>query len=195
MDPDVRRAKIAALLRDNPEASQRAIAKAVGCSQATVLRDIAKLTGGDSGVIHMIHPGAEEDPTSEEPKVERPLSGRGDELVAAMRAEMKEQGLIPTSTEEQLLVVACDMANRIALLKDIVDVDGERRKMKDGRIFMHPAISEIRQCEATLSRVLSGIQTMEQPQVNRSKQRAANSRWRAHNLKRGAATGESPGGA
>ncbi|MDT5010814.1 MAG: hypothetical protein QOH57_2431 [Mycobacterium sp.] len=39
MTPDERRATIAKILEDCPEASQRTIADAVGCSQATVARD------------------------------------------------------------------------------------------------------------------------------------------------------------
>ena len=176
MSPDERRRRIAALLADDPDASQRAIAKAVGCSQATVLRDIAKLRGGDPSVINLLN---QAEPVDLSPRV-----SRGDALVERLRAEMKEQGLIPTSGEEELLTVAHDMADRIDLLQGIVAVDGERRRTKAGRIFMHPAISEIRQCEATLSRTLAGIQTMEAPQVNRTKQRAAQTRWRQHNLAR-----------
>lgn len=119
---------------------------------------------------------------------------RGDSLVASLRGEMSEQGLIPTSGEDELLAVAHDMADRIALLKGIIAVDGERRRSKDGRIFMHPAISEMRQCEATLSRVLAGIQTMETPQVDRTKQRAAQVRWRRNNRARGFTAAETPGG-
>lgn len=179
MTPDERRARIAAILRDYPEASQRTIADAVGCSQATVARDIAKLSG-DSAVIHI---------DSQQVSPSPPQVSRGEVLVERLRAEMTEQGLIPTSGEEELLAVAWDLADRIDVLQRLVAVDGERRTSQDGRIFMHPAISEIRQCEATLARVLGGINTMAEPTANRTKQRAAQTRWRAHNLKKAARAG------
>jgi hypothetical protein len=59
---------------------------------------------------------------------------------------------------------------------------------------MHPAISEIRQLEMSLTRVVSGVQTMEVPVKNPVKQRAAQSRWRSHNLQRGLTAAETPGG-
>ena len=106
-----------------------------------------------------------------------------------LRAEMTEQGLIPTSTEDELLAVAWDLADRIEVLQRMVAVDGERRVGKDGNVRLHPALSEIRQCEATLARVVGGISTMAEPVVNRTKQRAAQARWRAHNAKRAALAG------
>jgi biotin operon repressor len=165
--PEQRREAIERLLAEDPTASQRAIAEAVGCSQATVARDIAKLSG-DSSVIHIDSQGVSQ-PDSQ--------VGRGAALVTRLRAEMTEQGLIPTSGEEELLAVAWDLADRIELLQRLVAVDGERRKLKDGSVRLHPGLSEIRQCEATLARVVGGIQTMEMPPKNAVKQRAANSRW------------------
>jgi hypothetical protein len=111
-----------------------------------------------------------------------PQVSRGAVLVARLRGETAEQGLIATSTEEELLAVACDLADRIALLQNIVAIDGERRVAKDGTVRLHPALAETRQCEATLTRVVSAIRTMEEPEKNPVKQKAAQSRWRAHRL-------------
>lgn len=194
MKADQRRAEIAALLKDTPDASSRSIAKAIGCSQATVVRDIAWLRG--DSVIHLVNQvegrGVSTTFAARAAQVNQP--GRGDTLVERLRAEMKEQGLIPTSTEEELLAVAHDLADRIELLQGVVAEDGERLLLKGGRAVMHPALAEIRQCESTLSRVLAGIQTMEQPQVNRTKQRAAQARWRTKNRQRGLTEAETPVG-
>lgn len=179
MTPEQRREAIARLLEDCPEASQRVIAEAVGCSQATVARDIAKLSG-ESSVIHIDSQGVS-------PSV--PQVSRGEALVERLRAEMTEQGMIPTSTEEELLAVAWDLADRVEVLQRMVAVDGERRVGKDGTVRLHPALSEMRQCEATLARVVGGINTMAEPVVNRTKQRAAQARWRAHNAKRATLAG------
>jgi len=58
--------------------------------------------------------------------------------------------LIPTKHRGGLLAVAWDLADRIEVLQRMVAVDGERRVGKDGSVRLHPALSEIRQCEATL---------------------------------------------
>lgn len=134
--------------------------------------DIAKLRR-DESVIHIEPQGV----SNASPQVTR-----GDTLVARLRGEMAEQGLIPTSVEEELLSTVHDLADRIELLQRIVAVDGDRRKLKDGTIRLHPALAETRQCEATLARVIGGIQTMDVPQKNPVKQNAANTRWRAHRL-------------
>lgn len=177
MTPDERRAAIASLLEDCPDASQRVIADAIGCSQATVARDMAKLSGDDS----VIHIGDSQEFSPPALQV-----SRGTELADRLRGEMAEQGLIPTSGEEELLTVVTDLADRIEVLQNMVAVDGERRVCKDGTVRLHPALSEIRQCEDTLARVVRGIQTMEDAPKNPVKQLAAQSRWRAHNMRRAA---------
>ncbi len=186
MTPEQRRQAVERMLAESPQISQSEIAKACGCSQKTISRDIAKLTAALVSSVTGLTGAVRQGVSAQ--------VGRGDSLVARLRGEMAEQGLIPTSGEEELLAVAHDLANRIALLQGIVQADGERRKSKDGRIFMHPGLSEIRQCEATLSRVLAGIQTMETPLVDRTKQRAAQVRWRQNNRARGLTAAETPGG-
>jgi predicted DNA-binding transcriptional regulator YafY len=170
MNADQRREAIRRLLEDTPDASQRAIAEAVGCSQPTVLRDIAKLRR-DGLVIRL-----------DTQDVSSSQVSRGESLVERLRDEMAEQGLVPTSNEVELLAVVKDLADRIELLQRIVAVDGDRRKLKDGSIRLHPGLAEIRQCESTLARVLGGISTMAEPQKDPVKQRAANTRWRSHQL-------------
>jgi hypothetical protein len=193
MTPEQRREAIARLLADCPDASQRMIADAVGCSQATVARDMAKLSG--DSVIHISDSrgqagrrGPTESGSASTP-LPPPQLRRGAVLVERLRAEMTEQGLIPTSGEEELLAVAADLADRIEVLQNAVAADGETWVGKDGGVRLHPALSEIRQCESTLARVVGGISTMAEPVVNRTKQRAANARWRAHNTKRAAIAG------
>lgn len=174
MTPEQRRQAVERMLAEDSTTSQRTIAAALGCSQATVRRTIAALRG-DSLVTQVT-------------RLDSQVS-RGDALAARLRGEMAEQGLIPTSGEEELLSVARDLADRIERLQKLVAADGERRKLKDGRVVMHPCLSEIRQCEATLARVVGGIQTMEAASKHPAKVKAAQTRWRAHNLKRAAIAG------
>jgi hypothetical protein len=95
---------------------------------------------------------------------------------------MVEQGLIPTSVEEEHLATAKDLADRIERLQTMVKWDGESRKLKDGRVVLQPALAEIRQCESVLTRVVGSISTMETPAKDPKKQKAANARWRATQL-------------
>ncbi len=111
-----------------------------------------------------------------------PQVSRGDALVARLRGEMAEQGLIPTSVEEEYLATAKHLADRIERLQLMVRRDGESRKLKDGRVLLHPAMAEIRQCESVLTRVMGGISTMETPAKDLKKQKTANTRWRATQL-------------
>jgi predicted transcriptional regulator len=165
MTPDQRRLAVAAKLAEDPTLSQRAIAKALGCSQASVARALRESPVNQTDAL-----GLSSQVT------------RGDSLVARLRGEMAEQGLIPTSVEEEHLATARDLADRIERLQAMVKRDGESRKSKDGTVRLHPALAEIRQCEGVLTRVVSAVSTMETAAKNPVKQKAANTRWRAHRL-------------
>jgi hypothetical protein len=180
MSPDQRRRAVEAMLDDDPSMSQWAIAKVLGCSQKTISRDMAAL-GRVSAHEFVTKPATRPGPHPVSPLVNAGMT-RGDSLVARLRGEMAEQGLIPTSVEEEHLATARDLADRIELLQGFVAVDGERRKLKDGRMQLHPALAEIRQCESVLTRVVSGISTMEAGPKNPAKVKAAQTRWRGHNL-------------
>jgi predicted DNA-binding transcriptional regulator YafY len=178
MTPDQRRKAIKRLLDDDPTLGQRAIAKALNVSQKTVSRDVVELRAAKAwGVSQPVtHPDSQQ--VSRKVAEPSPQVSRGDALVARLRAEVAEQGLVFTSTEEEQLTLAHDLADRIELLQDMIAADGESVAAKDGGVRLHPAIAEVRQQQGALSRTLAGINTMAQPMVNRSKQRAAESRWR-----------------
>lgn len=204
MTPDERKREVARLLADDPTLSQWAIAKRLGVSQRTVSRDMAALglvsanqfvanrpkPAGPQGVPSQVNGGVTRSHSVSHktlgPHEIAAIMGnhvsRGDALVARLRGEMAEQNLIPTSVEEEHLATARSLADRIEQLQAMVARDGESRKLKDGRVVLHPALAEIRQCEAVLARVVGSIQTMETPQPNVKKQKAANTRWRATQL-------------
>lgn len=171
MTPDQRRQAVQAMLDEDPTLSQRVIAKALGVSQASVARDVAALR--ESVVTQLESIGV----------TVTPQVSRGEALVARLRGEMAEQGLIPTSVEEEHLVTAKSLADRIERLQTMVRLDGASVKAKDGTVKLHPAFAEIRQCESVLTRVVSGIQVMEAAPKNSVKVKAAQTRWRAHNLR------------
>jgi predicted DNA-binding transcriptional regulator YafY len=154
MTPDQRR-QVPDLLAEDPTLSQREIAKSIGVSQKTVSRDIAE--------VRAARRAAYDSPSPVESQPFSPQISRGSALVARLRAEMAEQGLIPISTEEEQLALASEVADRISRLQRIIAADGERVKLADGRVVLHPAMAEVRQCEALLSRIVAHINTMAEP--------------------------------
>ena len=178
MDAEQRREAIRRMVEDDPTLGQREIAKRLGVSQKTISRDMIRMgltQAAPAKPVSQAIPPQVSAPTQPPVSV---VAGRGAELVTRIRQEMGEQGLIPTSIEEELLALAHGLAERIAVLQAVIAVDGERVIVK-GRPMMHPALAEVRQCESTLGRILGGITTMDtEPIREPAKQRAAHSRWR-----------------
>jgi hypothetical protein len=79
------------------------------------------------------------------------------------------------------------VADEIAELRERIDVEGLTFKAATpgGPPRMHPAAAEIRQSRAVLARLLSLIQ-LEETTKDPVKQRAANTRWRVHQLAKAA---------
>jgi DNA-binding Lrp family transcriptional regulator len=171
MTPEQRRQAVGDMLAEDPTLSQRDIAKALGVSQSSVRRDVKALS--QAMVTQLESVGL----------ISMAQVSRGETLVARLRGEMAEQGLIPTSVEEEHLLTARSLADRIERLQAMVKLDGASVKAKDGTVRLHPALAEMRQCESVLTRVVSGISTTEAAPKNPVKQKAAQTRWRAHNLK------------
>jgi hypothetical protein len=109
---------------------------------------------------------------------------RGELLVDAIRSEMDGLDLIPTASEEALLRLACDLADRLDRLERVVEREGELLTAANGTVRMHPGAVECRQIAMALARVLAGVVVAETDGAKKdpAKVRAATSRWRAHNL-------------
>jgi hypothetical protein len=101
---------------------------------------------------------------------------RGTELVAAIKAEMAELNCVPTSTEEELLRMAGDTADRIERLEAIIAKEGETIVSPTGVLKTHPSVPEVRQQRSSLARILSSIfigdSTGAAPKKNPAKVRA-----------------------
>ncbi len=108
-------------------------------------------------------------------------TGSGEALVARIRAEMAEEGLEPDAREVELLTLASDLQDRIVELEAAVAREGMTTVTKGGLVRLHPAVSEVRQTRQSLARVLAGVQITEGAK-DPVKQKAANARWREHNL-------------
>jgi hypothetical protein len=102
----------------------------------------------------------------------------GQGLVDRIVADLEAQGLEPDSKDAELLDVAADIVDRIAVLEAAVEADGLSTTLKDGRIVLHPAICEIRQQHLVLVRTLKMIQTEPADTKDPKKVRAAQEMWR-----------------
>jgi len=113
----------------------------------------------------------------------------GKQLVERIIRDMAALGLEPDTREREQLAVAEGLANQIEALTNTVRAEGYSSRLKSGRVVIHPSVAEIRQASATLSKVLSTIDMGEGLPVNRTKQAAAQARWRAHNEQKRAQQG------
>jgi hypothetical protein len=104
----------------------------------------------------------------------------GAALVARVQADMAAEGLEPDGSELELLSVAADLQDRIVELEAAITAEGLTSVSKGGLVRLHPAVAEVRQTRAALGRVLANIQ-MRDDSRDPLKQKAAQSRWRAHN--------------
>lgn len=109
-------------------------------------------------------------------------------LVTRIRADMKAEGLEPDGREVELLAIAEGLADRLAELEAAIKADGLSSTSKGGIVRLHPAVAEARQTRTSLARVLAGIQ-MTDDSRDPTKQKAAQSRWRAHNAAKRAVGG------
>lgn len=110
----------------------------------------------------------------------------GAALVARIRADMDAEGLVPDGREEELLAVAEALQDRIVELEAAIAADGLRHVSESGMVRLHPAVAEVRQTRTALVRALAGIQ-MSESVKDPVKQKAAEARWRAHNIAKNAA--------
>ncbi|OKH66260.1 hypothetical protein EB74_04705 [Mycobacterium sp. SWH-M5] len=111
----------------------------------------------------------------------------GAALVARIRADMDAEGLVPDGREEELLAVAEALQDRIVELEALIAADGLRHVSDSGMVRLHPAVAEVRQTRMALTRALAGIQLADEGSKDPAKQRAAQTRWRAHNMAKNAA--------
>jgi hypothetical protein len=114
------------MLTDDSSLSQWAIAQMLGVSQRTISRDMAEL-----GLVSANQFVANRPKVARSQPVSLQVNGgmtRGGSLVARLRGEMAEQGLIPTSVEESHLSTARDLADRVERLQAMLARDGESRR-------------------------------------------------------------------
>ena len=155
-----RRQAIWRMLTDDPARSQESIGAELGVSQSQVQRDVADLRrrgvlpagnssgrGRPAGTVVKLHVAGGAAP------------GAGEELVAAIRAEMDSKDLEPDAREEGLLLQIRQVADDIAELRERIAVEGLTfpPATRGGPPRMHPAVAEVRQARSLLGRLLAQI--------------------------------------
>ena len=109
----------------------------------------------------------------------------GAALVQRIIEDMAAHGLEPDQRDRELFDVIADIANEIEQLKSTVAAEGRTTVLRDGRPVVHGAVVEMRLQRAALAKLLSGL-SIDGQNKNPEKQRAAQTRWAAHNAaKRG----------
>ena len=110
-------------------------------------------------------------------------SSAGAQLVAAIKREMDAKELEPDAREEGLLLQIAQVADEIAELRERIDAEGLTFKPSSpgGPPRLHPAAAEIRGSRSLLGRLLAQIQ-LEETTKSAVKAKAANARWRRHNM-------------
>jgi hypothetical protein len=104
----------------------------------------------------------------------------GAALVERIIADMAAQQLEPDQRDRELFDVIADIADEIEELKRIVQEEGRTTVLRDGRPVVHGAVVEMRLQRAALAKLLSGL-SIDGQNKNPVKQRAALTRWAAHN--------------
>jgi len=116
-------------------------------------------------------------------------------LVASITAQLKDDGLEPDARDAALVGEAAHLADRMSSLREMVVRDGESAVTSAGTVRLHPAIAELRQHSIAIAKVLGSVALGETTGTvkDADKQRAANTRWRAHNLAKRQAAGGGAG--
>jgi hypothetical protein len=181
MAAEQRRDAIRRMLAEDGSVTQQSLATATGVSQSQVQRDVAALR--KRGVLPAGNSSGRGRPHGPVTKLQADGPSLGEELVATIRNEMAVKNLEPDAREEGLLVQIRDVVDAIAELRERIAAEGLTFKpaTPGGPPRMHPAAAEIRQNRTVLARLLAQIQ-LEETVKNPTKQKAAGTRWRSHNL-------------
>jgi hypothetical protein len=108
-----------------------------------------------------------------------PQPRAGDELVAAIIADMSAEHLTPDARELELLDKARLAANKIEMLEAAVAEAGLTYRDKDGVVRPSPLLSEIRSTTLVLQRCLAPLQLTPEAVKDAAKQRAGQASWAA----------------
>ena len=101
-------------------------------------------------------------------------------LLEGIIADMAAHQLEPDQRDGELFDVIAEIRDEIEELKRTVEVEGRTTPLKGGRPVVYCAVVELRLQRAALAKLLSGL-SIDATGKNPVKQRAAITRWAAHN--------------
>jgi hypothetical protein len=172
------------MLAEDGSLTQQQLAAQLNVTQNTISKDLRVLEEREG--LNLRSASGRGRPRS--PVVKLHVSGpsavtAGEDLVAKLRRELDAKGLEPDAREEGLLHQIAQVGDEIAELRQTIDAEGHTfaPATKGGPPRAHPLIAELRQSRALLGRLLSQI-SLEESTRNPIKAKAANTRWRRHNL-------------
>jgi hypothetical protein len=102
-------------------------------------------------------------------------------MIRRIVADMASRGLEPDAKECELLDLAEGLADQLVALRRNVKAHGVSTTLESGRIVANPSVAQINTTTLALAKVLTQINMDETPAINRTKQAAAQARWRSHN--------------
>jgi hypothetical protein len=108
----------------------------------------------------------------------------GERLVAAVLAELARDELEPDVREAERLHQAADLTDRLEAIRERLAREGLTTPTATGGLKPHPLLAAERATVASIARLLDGIALEAAPVRDSAKQRAARTRWRAHNQAR-----------
>jgi biotin operon repressor len=186
MTREQRRQAMERMLAEDPSVSQQSIAAALGVSQNTISKDLRALEEREG--LNLRSSSGRGRPRGSVTKLHVGIAGvvtAGDQLVAKLRDELDAKGLEPDSREEGLLEQIASVGDEIAELRERITLEGQTFKPASpgGPPRLHPAIAEVRQLRSLLGRLLSQI-SLEESVKSPVMVKAANTRWRAHQMAR-----------
>jgi predicted kinase len=109
----------------------------------------------------------------------------GELLVERIVTDLAQHHLEPDQRDRELFDVIAEIRDEIEELKAVVESEGRTNLLKDGRPVVHGAVVELRLQRAALAKLLSGL-SLDATGKNPVKQRAAITRWAAHNARKAA---------
>ena len=113
----------------------------------------------------------------------------GEAMVDRIIEDMAETAqLEPDQRDRELFSVIAEIVDEIEALKQVVVEEGRSVELRDGRMVVHGAVTEIRLQRAALAKLLGSL-ALNPTGKNPVKQRAAITRWAPHNAAKAALNG------
>ena len=183
MGPEQRRHAIERMLADDPATSQQTIAEACGVSQNTISKDLRALER--AGGLNQRQVSRRGRPHNTVVKLQAPSTSAGADLVAGIRRELDAKVLRPTREKKAFF---CRSARWPTILpscggSSTPRVRRFRRRPRAVCLASTRLLLRSGRAGAVLARLLSQI-SLEESTKSPVKQKAANTRWRAHQLAR-----------